>query len=85
MTTPWRSFARLPRAKDQPLDIAVSRVPWCVSDPDGDPVYLIAVGETSDNGGTILDLGGAPVFWFLVRCSGFSHCPAGLLTLQCLL
>jgi hypothetical protein len=45
--------------QDQPLDIAVSRLLWCVSDPDGDPVYLTAVGETSDNGGTILDLGGA--------------------------
>jgi hypothetical protein len=47
--------------QDQPLEIAVSRILWCASDPDGDPVLLTSIGKTSDNGGTILDPGGAAI------------------------
>ncbi len=48
-------------SQDQPLDIAVSRLLWNVSDPDGDVLYFISVSDTSDNGGTILDPGGATI------------------------
>lgn len=48
-------------SRDQPLDIAVSRLLWNVSDPDGDLLYFISVSATSDNGGTILDPGGATI------------------------
>jgi hypothetical protein len=47
--------------QDQPVDIPISRLRWGISDPDGDPVHFTAVSGTSDNGGTILDPGGATV------------------------
>ena len=47
--------------QDQPLNVSISRLRWNMSDPDGDPTYFTAVGQTSDAGGTILDLGGASV------------------------
>jgi hypothetical protein len=48
-------------SKDTPLDIPVSRLRWGLSDPDGDPVYFTSVNSPSDNGGTILDTGGASI------------------------
>jgi hypothetical protein len=47
--------------QDQPLDIPISRLRWNMSDPDGDPTYFTTVSQTSDAGGTILDLGGASI------------------------
>jgi len=48
-------------AKDQPVVISVSNLLWNASDPDGDWVSLYSVDETSINGGTVVDPGGA---WF---------------------
>jgi len=47
--------------KDLTVVISVSNLLWNVSDPDGDWVSLYTVDETSINGGTIVDPGGA---WF---------------------
>ncbi|OHB67442.1 MAG: hypothetical protein A2Y76_02935 [Planctomycetes bacterium RBG_13_60_9] len=47
--------------QDQPLDIPISRLRWTISDPDGDPTYFTSVATSSDNAGTILDVGGATI------------------------
>ncbi len=47
--------------RDKPLDIPVSRLRWSISDPDGDPTYFVSVAVESEQGGTILDPGGATI------------------------
>ncbi len=58
---PVALVCRVTTVQDQPCDIAVSRLLWNISDPDGDPVYFTAVSGTSEQGGTILDPGGASI------------------------
>ncbi len=47
--------------QDKPLEISVSRLRWGIRDPDGDPTYFVSVSAESEQGGTILDPGGATI------------------------
>ncbi len=56
---PTAPVYRITTGRDQPVTISIARLTWNVSDPDGDWVSFYSVDETSSEGGTIVDPGGA--------------------------
>jgi hypothetical protein len=56
---PTAPVYRITTGRDQPVTISISALIWNASDPDGDWVSFYSVDETSSEGGTIVDPGGA--------------------------
>jgi hypothetical protein len=67
---PMAAVYKVTTTQDMPVDIPVSRLRWGLSDPDGDPTYFTSVNSPSDNGGIILDEGGASITY--IPFTGFT-------------
>jgi len=58
---PTAGTYRITVVRDQPVTISVLRLLTECSDPDGDKIYFTAADAASEQGGAILDPGGASI------------------------